>query len=390
MRLFKKKSGLNPLDAPSRRNMTTKQNTSNRSVISSSMQKKPSSKVSGQNVQGMNNTLGYEHGNDPKNKQKRNAADKSNKEQSPKKKKGWFKVLRRKSKLKGNKDTKIESQTSPTQISPAVSRTNENPINKYFSMPTQGFECILDANDLENVNIQNNTCSAGALVENLQVGAAGVCSDASSFYDWESFVTLLTTTNQTLITTIYDANETIKGFLEEGYDDDNDDEGNSVGKKSTTVGGSSRNGRTGQLSKREIPKKVKFNFSKSLSLPFDEIDTEKETFDGTNAVEKSITNGVESLSTASAAPPNNTTKDGMSFQNVTKKQQMEKINVAMTNNQQQDQEKKANSSKPVVMPYEVPNLKAPMEEVFDSSFTLSFLQVRGRLEIHIFLHVVSS
>ncbi len=424
MRLFKKKSGLNPLDAPSKRNIHTmakkkdgrqppSPNKPNSPVLT---RNNPSFKITEHDVKRIT-VLGSEHcmnNHNHNNIQKEQSPSSPTKRKKPKKQ-WWkrFKVHRKKTKLKGNDGSSTlkhpRSESSITVVSPPSSSVRAGrrvpPDEQYFSMPTQGFECILDENDLQHVNvdIQSNHNCQGVIAEQLPVVlAAQAGCDTSPLYNWESFVALLTATNQTLITTIYDANDTLQSFLEE----DSVDEGQRIQDhtrasdvKQPVERGNLKKDATTLLADKPV-KEVTFKLS-NTSLPFDESDGMMGGKDIINEADKSSsTSTMEALSTTAPLPNNMNGEGGIDFQRRIERQgQGKQIIQQIQQRQQQEKQLKQHTQQtkkddvplkksisqlktktkvanaPLVMPYEVPNLKAPLEEVFDSSFTLSFLRV---------------
>lgn len=377
-----------------------------------SAQRKPSFKVTGQEVQRMN-VLGLEHckqsnannnvsgsngsngsnnyvyGSGSNRHNGSNGSNGSKKELTPKKKQGWLKKLKLRRKLKGSNMSNggANAPGNITLISPTARSSGRdakgNTLSNYFSMPTQGFECILDEKDLAAVNIENNTCQS-AIIDQLPTAMAdatqGCASAVSPLSNWESFVALLTSTNQTLITTIYDANDTIQSFLEEDDPAENPatkttnqkaGAGQDASKQTNSV--RTRHSELHKTTEKPV-KEVSFNLSNSL--PFDEIvNQQEETPDNTN-FDQIQEDGGKPTQTL----PGQSSMSAQSIHNNFDSAQLmaqEKENIAMPSHPHQSDEDQqvVNSTTPLVMPYEVPDLKAPLEEVFDSSFTLSFLRV---------------
>ena len=261
-----------------------------------------------------------------------------------------------------------------TLVSPASSAQSSAMLNQYFSSPTEGFECILDTDDLQQKS-NNKDPETGAFQRqistlftdavNVSVDTVAVALNAAAtttptsltpaFNDWNSFVSALTCTNESIKTSMNDANETIKSFF---FCED-------------PVSVSKKNNKT---KSRDAPmNEVSF-------LPFDEDQLETGNEDNKADSQISKTDPDMIIIAKRNVEDDDNTEESGEEDNDTEIQTKEEIKQDHI-----DEEKGVNENNeltdadygsPVTLPYEVPHLDKPVEEAYDSLFTLSFLKVR--------------
>ena len=289
---------------------------------------------------------------------------------SQKKKKSWIKrIFKRKDKVplwKKNQEKQLkeqirypESDDDCTVISPA-SISQNSPDKKYFTTPTEGYECILDVNSLSRKLSYHSP--EKPVSSQFSKSSNRNSLSVSPFDTWESFVTLLTSTNESMKLSLYDASETLKKYFvsEESIHASVDDD--------TSKKQSEKN----VVKKGKPMNEVTLHFSEKL--PFGDVasqSTEKSKDDKTSKTDQnkrqrsvvSESDKVEVSSIASSAVSKTETT-------VTKEVKSKAYEM-----EEKGEESDAQYGAPVIMPYDVPISDGPTEEVYDSLFTLSFLRV---------------
>lgn len=413
MPLFQEKAGLNPLDSPTRRNIDSIQ-ASNHSITmrhqasfqmgdAYSIQRTDTMNSHHQSTKSILKKGRYSAGNNTPTRSVINT-QKINSLKSQKKKKSWFKrIFKRKDKVplwKKNLDKQRkeqqrdqirypESDDDFTVLSPASILQN-SPDKKYFTNPTEGFECILDVNSLSR-KLSYQSPEKPSVNSQLPQSSDKNASSVSPFDTWESFVTLLTSTNESMKLSLYDASETLKKYFvsEESIHASADDD-KSKKKSDNNI-----------ANKGKPMNEVTLHFSEKL--PFGDIasqSTEKSKDDNASETDQSKrTRKVVSKSDkgdVSGIAFNEVSKDKVEVSSIASSavSKAETITKEVKSKAYQMEEKGEESDvqygAPVIMPYDVPSSDGPTEEVYDSLFTLSFLRVsQSTKEFIVFILVQS-
>ena len=404
MRLFKKTGGLNPLDSPSRRNIDSIVKSPDTKNKNAAVQRRASFKITEEsNVQNLNAL------NSGRVRPKRNMLmnDSKGAAKSPKKKMNWLKRIKGKKKSKekettysNNRDRDRDDQdlTVTSTLSSQVSPHGPDSFSKYFSTPTEGFECILEDEIAKKFATHNREIDNRS-TEQQQTDQTSQCVTVTPFDNWENFVSLLTSTNETVKTSMYAANETMKKYL---LSDNNiyDATGNQcIVDEKDILNDATNNKNNRQMHQSKPMKEVEY-FSECL--PFDEMEESvttnfKPPQDSTASeqlVRDAGVNYIATNNTLKAAAKTTLRKntvpktiadiDGGIKQRAGAEQRVVEQSAveqkATEPNRNRSQIKDQDQAR-YPMPYEVPDLNSPLEEVFDSTFTLSFLRVRQLLTV---------
>ena len=304
-----------------------------------------------------------------------------------------------------------------TIISPASSSINS--VNQYFSTGTEGFECFLQKKEhlaspqALSPSVMEDSKEKETMATTPACMSQNVCTSYSPFDNWENFVSLLTATNESMKTSIYAANESVKKML---YADDDDGTIQNMDDKRSK--GKNKQG----LEKNKPMKEVVLNFSECL--PFDEATSSTEVADveaevdrrrrgrrhghgngqrhgdGSRRKEEEMVmegepdvdhdnvdhqlemHSVDTLKYRTTHGPSDSQNVARPvMQDVDANDEVEREHERKKMEQQQKEEEdqyqlQQMEDKPILLPFEVPDPNAPLEETFDSSFTLSFLRVR--------------
>ena len=354
---FFKKTGINSFDSPYGQNIGTMATTTNNGYTTPEFKRKASFKLTENNRQ-RTNVVGSERRRQSPLVSQTTKRQGSRKRILKQKKKKWgvFKRLfARKKTMKNNYDD--DNDHTVTVVSPSPSSPDSLTAG-FFTTPTQGFECILDSTMLsKQFNAKNpSTPIAKSGIQSVRVATAQTqpvkgqrCANISPFDNWEDFVSLLTSTNETLKTSFNAANESIMQFL---YSD--------------TPADSPKEKKSG------IPvNEVKVSLQFSESLPFDEA-TDGSIMNNNGTV---VSNNGTVVSNNGTIVSNGSVKANNNFSNRNVVAKERSVVIEEDNLGQEENVIVDYVDAPVAMPFEVPDPNIPLEEVYDSAFTLSFLRV---------------
>mmetsp|Transcript_7725 Transcript_7725/g.8840 ORF Transcript_7725/g.8840 Transcript_7725/m.8840 type:complete len:683 (+) Transcript_7725:379-2427(+) len=296
-----------------------------------------------------------------------------------------IKKMKKSSKVKHNTNihsvrnrSRSRSVRSLTVITPSTA-TGSSTDSFHFSSPTEGFECILDDAKMAKYDIDLETSAKKG--NSCNVGQAYQCSESnmySPFDNWESFVSILTSTNESMQQFLIDYGKVPTEHLGNMVDGAMT-LADSIAESALPIG-------TRTLSSINIPENEKDEDDELSDIQDDNTFTESSILTGERS--RSNNNAMtvpESAILAGTPTPVSSRRTIKEMRDIAASTPQslpfdEVEDLQFVSHQEEDETEMFSNDETIgqaaisSLPFEATNPNAPSEELYDSAFTLEFLR----------------